>query len=175
MANRKLTALKVKIGLKDSGQAKYPDFNQLQVVKDMNMDWAKYVDTHGLGWHYDKTSGHKDDTDDSPFGQQWGCLVVPAAFATQAVAMFPDDCEIIDDTAFGKFHDEKAHAHEPDELIDKTILDGIKVKQDLGLELTATQTKALDPEDDTPGIRMNVTKTWAGRKAKLRVELEVPE
>jgi len=109
---RELVPLKVKIGIKENGQAKYPDFNQLQVVKDSGMDWSKYVDIQGLGWHYDKTSGHKEETVDSPFGQQWGVLIVPKVFVTEATTTFPDDCTKLTESELEDFYNNKAHAHE---------------------------------------------------------------
>lgn len=162
---RELAGIKVKIGLDNKGFAKYPDFNSLTVVKDSGLDWAKYVDVHGLGWHYDDTSGHKDDTLDSPFGQQWGLLMAPETFADEAVAAFPAEVAKLTEVELEDFFDNKAHVNEPDELLDEQVLSGIKLKQDLGQALTAQQTKALDPTNDVPGIRQNRRKTWQDYKA----------
>ncbi|MCP3684639.1 MAG: hypothetical protein GY861_18385 [bacterium] len=159
------SAIKVKIGKKPNGHHLYPSFNDLQCVKDSGMDWSKYVDVEGLGWHYDKVSGHAEETADSPRGQQWGVLIIPEAFADQAVAAFPDTVSEIDETALEDFYDNKAHAHEPDERISEKILTAIKMKQDLGLDLTPNQEAALDPDDDTPGITKNKNKKWADKKA----------
>jgi hypothetical protein len=158
---RELTPLKVKIGLKTNGHALYPSFNDLPVVQASGMDWALYIESDGAGWHYDRISGHKDDTLDSPIGQQWGMLLVPKDFADEAIAIFPDECSIMTALECQDFYDNKAHIKEPDEYFDNEILSGIKMKQDLALELTAEQVKALDPDDDTPGIRKNKGKTWA--------------
>jgi len=168
---RELTAIKIKIGIKQNGQAKYPNFNQLQCVKDSGLDWSKYIDIYGLGWFYDKVSGHQDDTPDSPHGMQFGCLTVPEDFAEQAVAMFPE-VEEIDEVDFEIFHNTKATAHLPDEEINKDVLDSIKAKQDLGLDLTIDQTKALDPEDNTQGIRKNNMKKWSDRKVVQNIVLK---
>jgi hypothetical protein len=34
--SREMVPIKIKIGLKANGNAAYPDFNQLQIVKDSN-------------------------------------------------------------------------------------------------------------------------------------------
>jgi hypothetical protein len=87
---RELVAIKVRIGLKPNGHAEYPNFNELGSVRKENMDWAIYVDQFGIGWQYDKTSGHKEHSEDSPAGMQWGMLLVPTDFAREAVEMFPE-------------------------------------------------------------------------------------
>ena len=166
-----LVPIKVKIGLKNNGQAKYPNFNTLQAVIASGMDWSKYVDIYGLGWHYDKTSGHKEDTLDSPFGQQWGVLIIPKDFADEAVSKFPLDCIKIDETALEDFIDNKAHVHMPDEDIDLNIVQGIREKQALGLTLTQWQIDALNPNTDTPGIRKNKKKKWVDYKALTGVTI----
>jgi hypothetical protein len=162
----------VKIGLKPNGHAKYPNFNALAAVQATGMDWAKYVDIHGLSWHYDKTSGHQEDTPDSPWGQQWGVLIVPEEFASQAVAAFPDVCARLTEAGLEAFYDEKAHAHEQDERIDLPVLEGIRAKQAIGRPLTPQQEKALDPDDDTPGIRKNPKRKWQDFKRLVNVTIK---
>ena len=169
---RELVGLKVKIGLKPNGHAKYPNFNVLGTVSSSTMDWSRYIDVFGLGWHYDKTSGHKEETVDSPHGQQYGVLIVPEAFADEAELEFSDTCEIIEDAELETFYEEKAHAHEPDEDIDEHILAAIKAKQDVGVALTPQQIKALDPEDDTPGIKKNKNKIFADFIVKRGVTIK---
>lgn len=170
---RQLVPIKVKIGLKSNGNALYPDFNKLQTVADSGMDWAKYIDIYGLGWHYDKVSGHKEETTDSPFGQQWGALIVPPAFADEAIAMYPETTSKLTEAELEDFYNTKAHAHEPDENIDTDILAGIKAKQDLGLSLTADQQKALDPDDHTVrGIVKNRRKRWVDYKTLVGVTIK---
>ena len=168
---KQLVPLKVKIGLGNDGAAKYPEFNTLSAVKNAGMDWSKYIDTHGLSWHYDNTSGHAETTADSPRGQQWGMLIIPKVFADEAIAAFPDECSKMTEAECQDFYDTKAHAHEPDELFDQQVLDGIKSKKDLGLALTPMQIKAADPNDSTPGIRKNENKFWADFKAKHSITI----
>lgn len=161
---RNLVPIKVKIGLKPNGHAKYPNFNTLQCVIDAGIDWSNYVDTYGLGWHYDKTSGHKEDTLDSPFGQQWGVLIIPKEFATEALITFPLDITELTEIELEDFYNNKAHAHEPDEKFNTDILAGIKLKQDLSIALTQNQIDALDPNNNIPGIMKNKKKIWVDYK-----------
>jgi hypothetical protein len=163
---RSLVPIKVKILLNTDGTAKYPNFNSLQAVIDSGMDWAKYIDINGdgIGWHYDRTAGHQDDTVDSPLGQQWGLIYVPEAFALQAVAAFPSTCTRLSELDGGTFYDTKAHVYDNEQILSNPILEGIQLKQDLSIALTSTELKALDPNDPTPGIVTNLHKTWAVHK-----------
>ena len=72
--SRNLVPMKVIIRLNNEGQALYPNFNTLNIVQASGLDWARYIDVHGLGWHYDKTSGHKEESIDSPFGRSCYCI-----------------------------------------------------------------------------------------------------
>lgn len=177
--SRNLVALKVKIGLKgkdwpevsERGHALYPNFNQLQSVINSGMDWSNYVDIHGEAWHYDKKCGHKQEEESSPRGMQWGMLIVPKEFADEAVEKFPEVCSIVDEAELEDFWDHRAHAHEPDERIDDVVLKGIEAKKALGKPLTLGQKKALDPEDDTPGIRKNYRRYWKDYKSKQGINI----
>ena len=60
---------------------------------------------------YDKVSGHQEETADSPRGQQWGLLLVPDAFAQQAVTRFPAECSILTEAEAEAFYETKAVAH----------------------------------------------------------------
>ena len=165
---RNLTPIKVKILQNQDGSASYPDFNQLNCV---NINWTKYVDTEGLGWHYDKTSGLRDNAAHSPIGQQFGVLIIPKEFADEAVVMFPNICSKITETELEDFYNNKAHINDPEEKFDQVILDGIKAKQDLGIDLTESQLKAIDPNDPTPGIVKNNNKYWSDFKVKMDVNI----
>ncbi len=176
---RDLVALKVKIGLKgadwpkadERGHALYPNFNQLPSVASSGMDWAHYVDTYGEGWQYDKKCGHREEDAGSPRGMQWGILIIPKEFADEAVAAFSGVCSVVDEGTLETFWNERAHAHEPDERIDDVVLRGIEAKQKLNKSLTPGQKKALNPEDDTPGIRKNHRRYWADYKAKQGIRI----
>jgi hypothetical protein len=166
-----LVPLKVEIGLKTNGHAKYPNFNLLQVVKDSGLDWCVYVDTYGTGWMYDNTSGHKDGNGHSSLGKQWGMLLVPQTFADQAILSFSSECTKLTDTEAGIFYESYVTVYNDSEIISSNILTDIKAKQDLGKELTPEQIKALDPNDPTPGICNNPLKTWIGMKNKKSITI----
>jgi len=163
-----LAFMKVKIGTKKNGHANYPNFNALQCVIDSGMDWAYYIDVKGLGWCYD-SCGHKESEVDSPIGIQWGCLCVPQEFVDQAAATFSDECEELIESEYEEFHQDKAYVKQPSQILNNDILNGIKLKQDLGLPLTQQQTDALDPDNDEPGITENKDKVWKNVKAKKGV------
>jgi len=179
-----LTAIKVKIGLNVNGSAKYPSFNNLPVVKAAGMDWAKYVDTQGLGWHYDKTSGHQDETADSPRGQQYGVLIIPEQFAVEAEAAFPSECTRINEIELQDFYETKAHAHEPDDNIDEQVINSLQATLNLmektgakPAELTAMKAKiknAMNPNHQEPGIKRNKRKKWVDMKLNTNVTIKNP-
>jgi hypothetical protein len=104
-------------------------------------------------------------------GMQWGVLMIPLEFASQAIAMFPDEVISLTQAECYDFYDNKAHAHEPDEILDNTVLEGIKAKQDLGIELTTAQLEALDPENDRKGICRNKNKICTEFLQNLDVNL----
>ncbi len=171
-----LKAIKVTIGTKvvdGKLQAAYPNFNDLQVVKDSRMDWSYYVDANGGGWHYDKCCAHAVEKPGSPIGIQHGMLLVPLAFAGQAGSMFGGLVTQLSEPMAEQFYEGHAHAHEPDEHVNERVLSGINVKMAVNgkASLTASDLKALDPDDPTPGININATKTWAGYKADKGVNL----
>lgn len=161
---RNLVPIKIKIGLKENGYQKYPDFNQLDCVKNSGLDWSLYVDVQGAGWHYDKQCGHKEEDFTSPFGIQWGVLIIPKVFANESLTRFPDVVTKLTEAKLSAFYDTRAHAHEPDEEIDNNILQGIKAKQDSNLPLTSDQESALDPSTETRGVRRNKKKRWTDYK-----------
>lgn len=168
------TPIKVKIGLNAKGYADYPNFNALSNLD--GMDWSQYVDSKGLGWHYDKTSGHKESSDDSPMGQQWGVLIVPKAFADEAVAMFPNECTKLTETELEDFYDNKAHAHEPEETVNEQALKIYSTIEGAGGTLTATQktkrTNALNPDNAELGINKNLNKKWSDYKVKVGATID---
>lgn len=157
---RVLTPIKIKAGLDvKTGYAKYPDLNLVSKTIRGGLDWSQYVDMHGIGMHYDKTSGHRQESADSPFGQQWVCTCVPAAFAEEAAALFPDQVAIITPAEFETFYDTKAHAHEADAFVDTEALQAIKAKKDLGLAVPE-EAAALNPNSPARGVRKNHRRYW---------------
>jgi hypothetical protein len=177
-----LVPIKILIKRKFDGRSlvnDYPNFNLLPPEVRGNMDWSHYLDQF-IGWHYDKVSGFgESDTFNPDPDTQLGCTCVPEAFALAAVTTFPDRVSIINESEFETFYDNRAHAHEPPEHIDKDHLAAInerKRSEDLGLlpanaAANAHRNKALDPDDPTPGIRRNHNKTWALFKKKRNVKI----
>jgi len=159
----RLVPLHVKIGLKDGSYHAFPDFNKIDPSLRDNMDWSYYVDKFG-GWHYDQTSGHRDDSPHSPRGQWLGMLLVPGAFAQEAVRLFPEQCIILTETETEDFYNNYAHINDPEIYEDEKILTAIAAKKQLGIKLSQLDTNALDPEHPQPGRRVNKRKTWSGYK-----------
>jgi len=168
---RELVPIKVKIGLRPNGHADHPDFNTLDCVKVSGMDWAKYVDVNGVGWHYDKQCGHKDHEADSPYGMQWGVLIVNKEFADEAIIKFPSVVTKLNETELEIFYDNRAHKHESDIKFDEKTMKGIKLKQDHGIPLTEMDQRMLDIDDDIGGIRKNWNKTWKDYKQKRNIKI----
>lgn len=167
-----LVPVKVKIGTNPlTGGALYPNFNLVSPGLRKGMDWSKYIDVYGDGWKYDKCCGHKTETPESPRGEQWGVLLVPKDFAADILMRFPNECSKITEVELEDFFNNHAHKHMPEEYLDEDILTGIKLKQDLGLQLSAQQLSALDPTTDDRGIRKNKNKYWADYKIKRGINV----
>lgn len=188
-----LCGLKVKIGLRPNGEADHPDFSSLPCVQGSGLNWSKYIDSpqygDGQGWHYDKSSGHKEHSDDSPMGQQWAMLVINEEFCQQACAAFPSLCSHMTESECETFLETKAMAHLPDAKRDADALNGRLAEIQLLKELIAnekdvptktaqqerlaaclTEAKAaLDPNSKMPGVRKTEGKTWADHKAKKQI------
>lgn len=188
-----LVALRVRIGLKSGGGAKYPPFNDLPIIvalrkADTEDDWAFYVDREGGGWLYDKSSGHDADNAvdhgmdpidasrswASPKGQQWGVILVPPAFADEALAAFPGEVDELDESVCEAFYDGCIATHLPAEIVDpgaKEQVDMIEKRAALRPDKqrtpdeTALLTNVLDPDHPEPGIRRNPNKTFKGMLA----------
>lgn len=177
---RELVGLMLDVGTHEiSGYAQYPDFNKISAATRKNMDWAKYLDRHGSGMHYDKKCGHQDEGD-TPYGHQRCCIAVPADFAAEALLLFPKTVSECSDTHFEDFYNNKAHAHEQAELVDEKTLTGLAARRSLmvslGQDVTvldAKITKALDPTDDTEaGVKVNPSKTWADASVKKGITVK---
>ncbi len=146
----------------------YPDFNSIDSVIRKDMDWSYFVDANGIGLHYDKLDGFGEGTNPQ---EQFCATCVPKNFADEAVALFPNDVEIITETAFEIFYNDRAHIQEPDEILDAEILQGIVAKRNLGLPAKPSEDDALDPDKPCLGIRKNHNKTWARKKLKQGIAI----
>jgi hypothetical protein len=158
-----LTALKVKIGKKVPRGALFPDFNTLPVVVASGKDWSEYVDVEGSGWMYDKV-GHEEEVPGSPRGEQWGMLLVPAAFAAEAAAAFPATCTVLSAVDAGTFYDVDVAGADDSQTIDKDVIEAIERQDKItpSVGRSPEQNKALDPLDPQPGVSPNRDKTLAG-------------
>lgn len=195
-----LVPLRIKIGLNEQGQHKFPNFDQISPSIRKGMDWSKYVDKYGLGWHYDKVDGHGEGIYGS---EEWGgYLVVPEDFANAAVALFPNEVEIRNETDFENFYNDRAHVREPELQYDLETLQGIELKSRILREfvedgddhplvsaeakakkaagqkvklsdiLSENDKKALDPDSPEPGIRKNKRKKWQDFKALKKITIK---
>ena len=178
-----LVPLKIKILRKAKGAKSimtndYPDFNSLDPVLRNGLDWCHFVDQFG-GWHYDKLCGfgEADDVDiNDPHNNpdhfcQYGCFLAPKDFAKAAIEKFPDRVFELSEELWEKFHDERAHSEEPDEIIDQNVINAINTKKSLGIKTTTRDMDALDPEKPVPGITRNMRKRWQDVKSRRKVTI----
>ena len=175
---RELIALKFNVGLHTEknekkgwkiGHAKYTDFNQINLATRKNMDSCQYIDAFGNGLQYDKACGHREEGD-TPYGWQCCVIAVPQNFATEALELFSEELTQLTPAEFETFYNDKAHAHESEDHIDKEVLDAIKAKEDLSIDVPE-KVNALDRNHPNRGIRKNHNKTWSDFKIKPEVEI----
>lgn len=158
----------------------YPDFNALPAEVREGMDWAHYIDAHGLRMHYDKKAdfGQADEYNGDP-DMQYCATMIPEPFAKAAVGMFPERVELLTEAEWAEFYDSRAHAHEPEQHYDVETLQALVAKQALGIALTDSDRRALDPDDAAAGIRKNCARCWKDMKAtrviKVHPDFEVKE
>ncbi len=180
MTERVLVPLRLHVGLhEETGHAKYPNFNLISSESRKGMDWAKYIDVYGCGMHYDKICTHKDEGH-TPYGYQCCGICVPEDFALEALSLFPDTVSRMTANEWATFHDEKAHAHEDDEIMDIKALDGLNSRRSLMVAIGADTTKidkkiadALNPNIHSEmGVRKNPRKKWADVEAKSGIKIE---
>lgn len=151
------------------GHAKYPEFNKVSNAARKGMDWCSYIDAFGIGMQYDKDCGHKEEGD-TPFGEQCCVVAVEEAFADEAITLFPGVVTEMTAAEFEAFYNDKAHAHEAAESVDKDVLDAIAQKEALGLAVPE-KADAIDVNTETRGIRKNHNKLWADKKVKSGVNV----
>lgn len=190
-----IVPIKVKIGLRPNGHADHPAWERLPMIAAglaaMTAELGRPVTReeidgevrkHTVGsWHYDKSAGHQVNTPDSPYGMQWGMLLVSKAFADEAVMTFPGIVTILTQAECQTFWDTKAYSHVADEEFSIETLQGLKLYRDLlkdlkkadnALEVLAVDAKiakALDPLDPYPGVKKNLLRRWADAKDRLGV------
>jgi len=187
-----LVPIKVKIVRAPDGSHGYPQFNRLPAEVRGHLDWSKFFDSHGIGWHYDKLSGFGEVDDGTvPAGHRhrnddpdcwYGATCVPEAFAVAAQAEFPSEVEILTEAEFESFYDDRAHVNEDDESLDTDVLQGILARVQLeekgiapapSAEILAKRARCLDPSDQgARGIRKNVGRKWADFKKRRGVKIK---
>ena len=189
-----LVPIKVKIYLKPNGRHLFPSFNDLPSALRGETDWSYFFDSHGIGWHYDKLSGHgeKDQTEvtgdihlNDDLTCWYGATCVPAAFADAAASAFPDTVEIISEASFERFYNDRAHIREEEEIRDLESLQKLEVE--LSLESRANPPKIptaatnarraemLDPNHPRRGVRKNHRRFWADFKVRRGVVIRDAE
>ena len=158
-----LVPIKVKIGLRANGYADHPQWTLLPMIS--KEEDAKQYMPHG--WMYDKSCGHTESRNelndwDSTIGMQWGCLLVTNKFADEAIATFPTLITKLTEAEFESFYNTKCMAHTTENRYDTQVLDGLKLEYDLKMineenvtEIKQQIAKAVDPNDNTPGIIKN--------------------
>lgn len=170
-----LVALRIQISLQGNTWT-YPDFNKITPAYRGNVTWQEFIDRFG-GWHYDQCCDFMEVDEQSPDeGIKIGCFLVPEEFATEAVQMFEDVVTVIDEATFEKFHDDRAHVHQPVEKIDSEILNGLRAKygQTGALDssvMTQEEQEMLDPEHPRPGIVKNKNRKFVDVKARRGLKL----
>ncbi|MEX0701188.1 MAG: hypothetical protein WD069_03755 [Planctomycetales bacterium] len=170
-----LLPIRVLLRQRANGHLDWPDFNRLPPEVRQGLEWSRFIDRHGIGWHYDHVENIGKGT-----GHDTACTLVPAEFAEAAAATFPERVTLLDEAEFERFYDERAHAHEETEMLDKDVLQAILARVQLeekgiapppSAEILALRQKALDPNDPRRGIRKNPRRRWADAKAMLGVSV----
>ncbi len=159
----------------------YPDFDQIASGLRKGLTWTEYFEVCG-GWFYDKLSGHDQTDTYNPNPETWmGAVLVDAAFADEAMRLFPARCKVLTEVEFLEFHDDRCTIQQPLEHINADrllqirakygILEGILSKDDA--RITALEDKqALDPEHPAPGIVRNRRKKLADVKIQRNLEID---
>lgn len=169
-----LVPIKVTLKRRPNGEADWPNFNLIDSAIRNDQPWSKFIDSAGMGWHYDKI-------ENLGTGAASGCAVtmVPKDFADAAVVLFPSLVSIVDEAAFETFYEERATVSMPTEFLDTDELQGIAARVQLEVaevapapsaEIVAARAKCLDPTEQTyRGIRKNLKKKWVDAKTEFNV------
>ena len=163
-----LVPIKVRINrraAKNGAVNDYPDFNRIAADIHEGMDWSIFIDVFGSGMIY----GTVEEGDDL---KQYCIMCVPEAFALEAVRLFSPQVEEIDERTLDTWYAAKGPGREQaEDRVDTDALQALRIREELGQDVTALKVKALNPKDDTPGIRENPHKTWARLKAHKNIEI----
>lgn len=169
----KLVPLKVKIGLRPNGHADHPDWYKMAHVLDKEP--SEYMHH---GWKYDRSCGHKEHSEESPAGMQWGLLFVEPVFARAALKHFKEICSVMTESEVQDFWDNKLNMGVPRYNTNDSVLRGLQaefeLKKLLGEPITGVKKsikKALDKEDPHSGVTPNRLSKWEWAKADLQIEV----
>jgi len=169
-----LVPLKVKIGLRANGHADHPDWQKLPLA--LTEDPAQHM---VISWKYDNTSGHQEETPDSPRGMQWGMIMVTQQFATEALTTFPDLVTVMTEAEAESFWENKHTVDIPENKSNNEVLQALQTELSLKesleqdtTELKAKIAKAINPDDTEPGVKKNPLKTWTDAKSNLGIEIK---
>lgn len=172
-----LVPIKVKIGLRSNGHADHPDWYKLPLAQEIEP-----ATQMSSGWHYDKTSGHKESSLDSPIGMQWGLLFVTPRFAKEAKQVFPKLIFELTEAEAKDFWENRCTAHIPENKADVNVLQALQaelaLRKELGqdtIDLKIKIAKALNPEDSEPGLRKNKQKKFDEAKQALDISIVASE
>jgi len=168
-----LVPIKVKIGLRSNGHADHPDWYKLPLAQEMEP-----ATQMSDGWHYDKKFGHKESGPDSPIGMQWGLLLATPRFAKEAKEIFPDLIIELTEAEAEDFWNTRVTAHIAENKADVNTLQALQVelalRKELGQDVEALKLKiikALDPDDDEPGLKKNKRKIFTDAKSDLDITI----
>ena len=181
MAKQELVPIKVKIGLRDNGEADHPNWGLLPLAsagasdQDRRNIAAKQMSS---SWKYDNVYGHKEEGPDSPYGMQWGMLFVTKQFAKEAIAMWPTLVTEMTEAEAETFWEERYAVDLPEYKADERVLINLKneliLRKEAGLptdEIMVRITKALDPNSKDAGIRVHKLKKFLKAKDTLNIKL----
>ena len=170
--------LKFIIGLRENHHADHPDWKLLPTVIASGLGDNYPIGPRGGGWFYDKTSGHQEETADSPIDTQLGMILLWPQIAAEAVAQWPLLATVLNDADAATFYESKATIRIPTNKVVADELTALKAEYDLAKAvrantsgITARIRKALDPDDPTVGVRRIAEKNWDGLKAKMDLNI----
>ena len=175
MPKTNLVPIKVILPVRPNGHLDWPAFNELPTEVRQGLEWSRYIDQCGIGWHYDKVdnlgNGASHDT---------ACTCVTEDFADAAIIAFPERVSRIDEVDFERFYDDRAHLHEETEVLDRDVLQAIRARVELeekgvapppSSEILTLRQQALDPAAPQRGIRKNPRRRWADARELLGVTI----
>ncbi len=171
-----VTAIKVKVFRRPNKHFDYPDLSALPSKRAAKEGGP--LTEFMQGGRFDKTSSIESATDDSPLGERWLMKIVSLVFAAEAIAAYPARVFRMTEAEAQDFWDNKAHIHLGDNRQNENELnslssclvlmqDLVSKKPQLEPRLAALREhieKALDPDDETPGVIANRQRRWATAK-----------